>query len=112
MTEPTTERLAKRLEHQLAIVTDPATRRTLTLMIEKAREGYYDDYKSPLVAPIGQLVEHCQRLGFDDIADEAITGAFDATKEEAEAWLASEEGQATMAEVWPALRLKFGDGRG
>lgn len=67
-------------------------------MVAKAREGYYDDYSSLLVFPLTQLVKDCTQLGLVEIAERVARGDFDATQEEADAWLNSEEGQQTMRE--------------
>jgi hypothetical protein len=55
-------------------------------MIKKARQGYYDDYASPLVAPISQLVFDAKKYGLGDICQRAIEGDFDGTKEEGDEW--------------------------
>ena len=55
-------------------------------MINRARNGYYDDYESPLVAPITQLVQDARGQGIPEIAERAIAGEFDGTPEEGAAW--------------------------
>lgn len=91
MSEPTTEKLAKAMinagfgEHHL--------------MVKRAREGYYDDFKSPLPTPMIQLVKDLQASGADWLAKMAIDGAFDATLEESSAWASSPEGQELLAEL-------------
>ncbi len=67
-------------------------------MIQRAREGYYDDFLSPLAMPIHQLVSDARRYNLKRIAKRAMNGDFDATKEESDAWAASEEGQQTLRE--------------
>jgi len=86
---PTTERLA------LALIKAGAP----PLMIERARAGQYDDYKSPLAMPLTQLVMDARAAGLEDIAQRTIAGEFDATKEEADAWAASPDGQAAFNEL-------------
>lgn len=71
-------------------------------MITRAEEGYYDDYKSPLAAPIYQLVLDCQAIGtskMHNIAQMAISGEFDGQQWEADEWAKSEEGKATLGEL-------------
>jgi hypothetical protein len=90
---PTTEKLAQALEQANA----PA------VMIEQARTGYYDDYKSTVSAPIMALVVDCRRWasstnGLQEIAELAKGGEYDAPSWEADEWAKSEEGQATFAE--------------
>lgn len=86
---PTTERLAVELVKAGAP----------PLMIEKARCGYYDDYKSELAMPIAQLVADATRAGLADIARRATDGEFDATKAESDAWARSPDGQAAFREL-------------
>jgi hypothetical protein len=89
MIEPTTEKLAKALE----AVNAP------TDMIQRARDGYYDDYKSPLAMPELQLLSDARALGLETIAQGVINGEWDATKEESDEWAASPEGQAAFSEL-------------
>ena len=72
--KPTTERLAEALE------ADGAPDE----MIERARTGYYDDFKSRLAMPIMQF---------------AMEGEFDSTRDEAEEWARSEEGTVVRSEL-------------
>jgi hypothetical protein len=87
MSEPTTERLARALTEAGA----PAE------MIERARAGYYDDFKSPLAMPEMQLRADALELGLTDIAEGVVNGEWDATKEESDEWARSPEGRATFA---------------
>jgi hypothetical protein len=89
MTEPTTEKLAKALEAAGA----PES------MIKKAREGYYDDYKSHLAFPEMQLHHDAHVAGLEGIKAAVEAGEFDSTKEESDEWARSEEGQAAFAEL-------------
>ena len=77
---PTTERLAQALENAAA----PEE------MVRAARAGRYDDFKSESATPIFDLVRDLQRIGAKDLAQRAIAGEFDASKEEADAWYAAE----------------------
>jgi hypothetical protein len=89
VSEPTTEKLARALEEAGAPLA----------MIEKARIGYYDDFKSPLAMPETQLLTDARKHGLDDIAQGVLEGRWDATSEEADAWAKSAEGQAAFREV-------------
>lgn len=80
----TADRLARDLE---AAGAPPA-------IVDEARRGFYDDYRSELAAPISQLVWDCRRLGLLDIAKRAEQGDYDGTKEEADAWARTSEGRA------------------
>jgi hypothetical protein len=46
-------------------------------MEEKAREGYYGDFTSPLAAPIMQLACDLQARGATGLAKRAMDGDFD-----------------------------------
>lgn len=85
---PTSERLARALREAGA----PPP------MIIAARDGHYDDYRSPLAMPLTQLVADCRAIGLHELVGRVIAGEFDATKEEADAWALGPEGQATFRE--------------
>lgn len=59
-------------------------------MIKNARLGMYDDFISPLPNPIMHLVSDLREEGLHDLAQRAIDGEFDASKEEADTWFQSE----------------------
>lgn len=90
MADSTTERLARALEER----ENPR----LAAMIVRAREGYYDDYLSPLATPIIHLVQDLRQNGEHELAGRAMQGEFDGTKEEAEAWAQSPEGREVFEE--------------
>jgi len=85
----TSEKLARVLEKQ----NDP----DLKQMIQWAREGKYDDYKSPSPTPIMDLVSDLREKGYPELADRAIDGEFDAQRWEAEEWFL-EEGRHLLAD--------------
>lgn len=87
--EATTEFLARTLEEQGAP----------DWMVSLARDGHYDDFKSPLVAPEHQLLEDARANDLPVIAEGVLNGVFDSTKEESEAWGRSPEGQAVFNEL-------------
>ena len=76
----TTEKLARELE-KAGAPTD---------MILKARVGDYDDYKCRSATPIIDLVRDLTRAGLPDLAQRAMNGEFDGSREEAEEWFANE----------------------
>jgi hypothetical protein len=100
--EHTTAKLARALEPVLAIPRD---------MVERAKAGYYHDFLSPLDMPEVQLVADLRavaanrslprstRQEIEKLAQRVIAGEFDASREESEAWAASPEGQAAMADI-------------
>ena len=55
-------------------------------MIERAKNGYYSDYDSPLEMPCVQLVNDCHKLGLTNVTERAKNGDFDATKQESDEW--------------------------
>ena len=73
---PTSERLAQVL-HAAGLLE----------MESKARAGYYDDFVSPLATPIMQLVKDLSAVNRKDLAERAMNGEWDGSKEEAEAWM-------------------------
>jgi hypothetical protein len=100
--EHTTVKLAKALQ---AIPGMPRQ------MIERAIAGHYHDYLSPLATPEIQLVADLRALAntpatkYDArpmlraLADAVIAGEYDASKEEADEWAASAEGQETFRQL-------------
>lgn len=59
-------------------------------MVKRARDGYYDDFRSPLATPCIQLVTELRALKKFALAHRAAEGEFDCTREEADAWMESE----------------------
>lgn len=51
---------------------------SLEAMAKRAEKGHYDDFESPLAAPITQLVMELKAAGEDDLAKRAMEGEFDA----------------------------------
>ena len=82
-TIPTTEKLA------LALTQANAPQ----WMIDNARAGYYDDYKTTIATPIVQLYHDCLAAGLGDLAMKVRDGEFDSTPEESDAWAKSPEAQ-------------------
>lgn len=57
-------------------------------MVLRAQGGFYDDYESRIATPILSLVIDAHRSGLTQIALDAADGKYDATPEEAAAWVA------------------------
>lgn len=92
--EPTSERLARELDRAGL----PAS------MVEAARNGRYDEYKSPLAFPLIQLVDDLRKAGDPgNLVQRVMNGDFDCTKEESDAWAASPEGQAAFRSLTEGL---------
>jgi hypothetical protein len=68
-------------------------------MIARAVDGYYDDYLSPLPAPIVQLVDDCEAAGLPALAARARAGEWDGQRWEAEAWAQSPEGREVFRQL-------------
>lgn len=80
-------------------------------MIKRAIDGYYHDFESELTFPELQLVVDLRDIArtpstprncrepMRELARRVMEGDFDAGKEEADAWFASPEGQATIKEL-------------
>ena len=75
---------------------DPA----LEPLIKRARDGYYDDYKTTIPAPLVQLIQDITVCGHPKFAKRVKTGEFDATKAESDAWVKSEEGQFALRSLY------------
>lgn len=85
-------------------------------MAEKAATGYYHDYLSPLDLPCQQLAHDLttfanapslsepRRMEVRTLLARHMNGEFDASKEESDAWAASQEGQETFAALMPSSK--------
>ena len=69
---PTTEKLAQALEEAKAP----------QVMIDAARRGRYDDFKSESATPIVDLVHDLKNVGLQDLAKRAMCGEFDSRRQE------------------------------
>ena len=85
-TLPTKERLAQAIEGRMGDKYDLRAER----MIRLACQGYYDDYESEIATPQGQLIRDFHLVGYVDMAQRAMDGEFECTKEEGEAWMQRE----------------------
>jgi hypothetical protein len=102
MGEHTTVKLARALGEIPGVPKD---------MLQRAVDGYYHDYLSPLTFPEFQLVTDLRELAgspatprdsrplLREMAQRVIDGEFDASKEESDAWAASPEGQETFRQL-------------
>lgn len=84
----------------------------LTRMAEKARNGYYHDYLSPLDMPETQLLldlrANNHTPAVEALIQRHLNGEFDASFEESEEWANSPEGKAAMASISPAMQRALG----
>lgn len=60
-------------------------------LVDKAKEGYYNDVKSPVAFPIVTLVRECRAAGLHQVADAAVKGEYDATTEEWDEYMKGSE---------------------
>jgi hypothetical protein len=102
VSEHTTVKLAKALGEIPGVPKD---------MIQRAIDGYYHDYLSPLDMPEMQLISDLKAVAKTPatprnsrplllaMAQRVVDGEFDANREEAEAWMQSTEGQDTMRQL-------------
>lgn len=65
-------------------------------IISKAKSNQYHDYKSDSATPILDLVNDCRKAGLSEIAEKAKQGVYNATKEESDEWVKSEDGQGAI----------------
>lgn len=95
--EPTSEKLSRAMqEHNCP-----------NWMIQRAKEGYYDDYKSPIATPCFQLVQDLSKIGAHTLAHRAKNGEFDAQKWEGDEWINSPEGKEAMESFPEPIRKEF-----
>lgn len=87
METPSTDKLVSALQ-QAQAPTD---------LINDAKAQQFHDFLSPSALPMSNLVNRLTGANLLDLARMAMAGEFDANKEEADAWGASDEGQATLA---------------
>jgi hypothetical protein len=102
MTEHTTAKLARAMSEIPGVP---------KAMIQRAIDGYYHDFLSPLDFPEIQLVSDLRDLAktpatprnsrplLMSLALAVIDGQYDASKEESDAWAASPEGQETFRQL-------------
>lgn len=60
-------------------------------LVDNARAGHYDDFKSELPVPEFQLYADLKKIGRDDLVERLIAGEWDATAEESQEWMKSDD---------------------
>ncbi len=68
-------------------------------IIELAKTGFYDDYRTPIAMPIHQLVMDLEEAGFLGLARMAKDGQWDAEPWEGEEWMKTEGHKLLMEDV-------------
>lgn len=71
----------------------------LTDLAGRASRGEFDDFESESATPQVDLYAELMSRGEKAFADRVVAGEFDSTKEEGDAWMASPEGQAILADL-------------
>lgn len=92
---PTTEKLAEAMKEAGCSVE----------LIERARNGFYDDFKSPLATPCIQLVSDLN--DYPILRERAKNGEFDSQKWESDEWAHSQDGKQAMSEFSAELKAKL-----
>lgn len=95
--QPSTRRLYEAITTAIGTFRKPTPDEERLLRL--ARQDYYHDFMSPSAMPATELVSHLRLAGLNELAERAMGGEFDATKEEADAWAATDEGRATFQEL-------------
>ena len=81
----------------------------LTELAAAAHTGRYDDFESDSPTPIVDLVRDLRAAGRADLAERAMNGEWDASREEAEAWAAGvsdPEVRAALDEMMPRSKQR------
>lgn len=89
-------------QHTKDILADELRKIGLTEMADRAAQGYYHDFLSPLDFPEITLASDLAKVGTPEalaLRLRHIDGEFDASFEESEEWAASPEGQAVFKEL-------------
>jgi hypothetical protein len=76
-------------------------------MAAKAATGYYHDFLSPLATPCIQLAADLYRVHTPEalaLRQRHMSGEFDATREESDAWAKSAQGQSVFRELMKGRR--------
>lgn len=68
-------------------------------LAQRARDGLYDDFRSPLAFPKVALLKDLLAVGDKELAERVSRGDFDNTREDALAFMESEEGLSILKDV-------------
>jgi hypothetical protein len=90
---PTHERLARHLEWRGA-----------KHLADNARKGWYSEFNSFHPTPKLLLLTHLKKAALFDVAKHVLAGEYDDSKQEADAWAASQVGE--VAKIIEEMRLK------
>jgi hypothetical protein len=73
-------------------------------LVERAKKNAFHDFRSPSATPIIDLVNECERFGLNGVAILARRGEFDATREEADEWLETDEAKSILRDITSQAR--------
>lgn len=97
-------------EHTTKILARELRKAGLEYMAREAEGGYYHDYLSPLATPCIQLATDLKEAGTPQalaLLERHLNGEFDATKEEGDEWMDTEDGKQTLAHLPPGMHHLF-----
>lgn len=103
----TKEKLARALEAEMTKHPSykPIIIEMFEVVIKRARSGAYDDLESPLATPQLELINSIRTLNvmtkgkLQDFLNRVMSGEFEASDEEWEAWKKTPEGKAAEREL-------------
>lgn len=111
--ERTRDKLAAELR-KVAAMASPANAEKYEAFAKRAATGEFDDFATPTdpahICPITQLHAELTAAGFTKFADRVANGEFDATIEESEEWVYSEDGQAAFRQLPEEMRKVINGG--
>lgn len=96
MTQPSSKKLADALAAEPCAPEHEARRKQ---MVAGALRDHYHDYFGHSATPCVDLNRDCEAIGLKALAARVRDGEFDATKEESDAWVKSDEGQKALASL-------------
>lgn len=109
----TRDKLAAELR-KVAKQASPANAAKYEAFAKRAATGEFDDYATPTdpahICPITQLHAELTAAGFTRFAACVANGEFDATKEESDEWVYSEDGQAAFRQLPAKMRKVINGG--
>lgn len=102
----TAERLAAELRKIAEIAPENAA--AYEAFAKRAETGEFSDYGDAYACPITQLYGELMAAGFKKFAGRVANGEFDSTKEEADEWARSPDGQEIAKHLSPEMRKVLG----
>ena len=88
--------------HTKDILSQELRKAGLTEMADKAAQGYYHDFLSPMDMPAVELANDLAKAGTPEallLRERHLDGEFDASAEESEEWINSQEGKTMLSRL-------------